>query len=307
MLRVLGLIIAVAAVALCVRTLVVDWSEVSSALRNADPRSIAAGAACGALGLVFLALLWHQCLRTFGSPTRFGPTLAWFFAGELGKYLPGGIWPVVGRGELAHRGGVDRPAAYATTLLSAGLMCLGGAISCAVFWPFISLDGRPPGLELLMLTIIPIGLILVHPVVFGPILNMLRKVSKGRIALQAPAWSAMIRLVLISVPTWLLIGGAAALVTTGLGYQHQPAQVAFAAVAAWIVGFLAIPVPAGAGVRELVFVLLCGLTAGPATAVAAVGRLIFVAIDAFGGIGALLWLRTTGRSGTLDRSVSNAD
>lgn len=307
LLRVLGLAVAVAAVALCVRTLVVEWSSISASLRTADLRWIAAGAVSGAAGLFFLAVLWHQCLRVFGAPTRLGPTTAWFFAGELGKYLPGGIWPVVGRGELAHRGGVDRPTAYATTLLSSGLMCMGGAITCALCWPFIPHDGRAPGLELLVLAIIPVGLVIVHPAVFGPILGLARRISKGRIDLAAPTWGSMIRLVLVSVPTWLLIGASSAMVTAALGYEQQPARIAFAAVAAWIVGFLAIPVPAGAGVREVVFVLVCGLAVGPATAVAAVTRLIFVAIDAVGGIGALLWLRATGRSGSMDRSVSSVD
>jgi hypothetical protein len=73
-LRILGLVIAVTAVALCVRTLVIEWPQISSSLASADLRWIAGAAACAATGLWFLALLWHQCLLVFGTPTRLWPT-----------------------------------------------------------------------------------------------------------------------------------------------------------------------------------------------------------------------------------------
>ena len=307
LLRILGLVIAVTAVAVCVRTLVLEWPRISGSLASADLRWIAGGVACAVVGMWFLAVLWHRCLAVFGSPTALGSATAWFFAGELDKYLPGGIWPVVGRGELAHRGGVSRSVAYTTTLLSAGLMCVGGAIACVLFTPFLFGDGLYLGPELLILLILPIGLVLVHPAVFGPILRAVDRASKGRVSLAAPPWGRMVGLILVAVPTWVLIGASSALVTQGLGFDQQPGRVAFAAVAAWIVGFLCIPVPAGAGVRELVFVLVSGLAAGPAVAVAALSRVMFVAIDAVAGTASLLWLRTGRQTASADRSVVVAD
>ena len=109
--------------------------------------------------------------------------------------------------------------------------------------------------------------------------------------LVAPTWGRMIGLILISVPTWLAVGGASAAITAALGYQQNPAQVALAAIVAWIVGFLAVPVPAGAGIRELVFVALCGLEAGPAVAVAAIARVTLMVVDGVGGVAGLLAVR----------------
>lgn len=306
MLRILGLIIAAIAITFCVRTLVLEWPEVSAALASAAPGWIIAGFVCASIGMWFLALLWQQTLRVFDTPVPLLTTTAWFFAGELGKYLPGGIWPVVGRGELARRGGVDRSVGYSTTLLSAGLMCIGGAIACALFVPFVGRSGLETGWGLTILLIVPIGLVVVHPAVFGPILRLIDRVSKGRITLTAPRWGQMIILICVSVPTWLLIGLATAMVTAGLGVEQQPGRVAFAAVCAWIVGFLVIPVPAGAGIREVVFVLVSGLAGGPAVAVAAVCRIMFVAIDAVGGIASLLWLRVTRKSTTAEIGASDS-
>src|SRR5690606_27419661 len=92
------------------------------------PRMLVAALALSGLAMWFLALLWHQCLHTFGSPVRMRDATSWYFAGELGKYLPGGVWAVVGRAELARRRGVARSSGYATTVLSLMLMCVGGAL-----------------------------------------------------------------------------------------------------------------------------------------------------------------------------------
>jgi len=94
----------------------------------------------------------------------------------------------------------------------------------------------------------------------------------------------MLCLIAWSIPTWVLLGSAAVLVTEALGYHQQPARVAFAAITAWIIGFLAVPVPAGAGLRELVFVAVCGLPAAPAVAVAAIARALFLVVDGTGGV-----------------------
>ena len=91
----------------------------------------------------------------------------------------------------------------------------------------------------------------------------------------------------------------------GLGFEQQPARVAFAAVSAWIVGFLIVPVPAGAGVRELMFLLASGLAGGPAVAVAAVSRLTFILIDAIAGVTSLLIIKARPTPAPADRSDSS--
>ena len=307
LLRILGIVIAVAAITLCVRALVDQWSEVSAALRTADLRWIGAGVLCAAVGMWFLALQWFRCLRVFDVRTGLGRTTTWYFAGELGKYLPGGIWPVVGRGELAHRGGVSRSLAYTTTLMSLGLMCVGSAVACVMFLPFLSGDGLRLGWESLILLLIPLGIVLVHPAVLSRVLRLVERLSKGRVVVQAPRWGQMIGLIAVSTPAWLLVGASSSLITKGLGFEQQPARVAFAAVSAWIIGFLIVPVPAGAGVRELMFLVASGLAGGPAVAVAAVSRLAFVAIDAVFGIVSVLVIRATGTTTSVDRSVVVGD
>ena len=229
--------------------------------------------------------------RALRRTPSFRQVLSWYFAGELGKYLPGSIWPVVGRGELAVRGGVRRAVGYATTLLAYGVMCVAAAAVCGVLAPSLAADGHGLGWTASLLLVVPLGVVIVHPAVFGRILGLARRVTGGRVDLDPPPWGRMLELIAICAPTWVLTGAASVLVAAALDAHPEPARVAFAAVLAWVVGFLAVPVPAGAGVRELVFVGVCGLALGPAAAVAAITRLLFIVIDAAGGVAGLLYLR----------------
>jgi uncharacterized membrane protein YbhN (UPF0104 family) len=240
-----------------------------------------------------LGLLWWRCLHAFGVRTRMRDALAWYFGGELGKYVPGGVWSVLGRGELALRAGVRRTTGYLTTLISYGAMCVAAAWACGILAPFIAInrDGNGLGWGWLMVAFIPIGAVAVHPAIMGRLLELGRKVTRGRVDLEARPWSTMLELIVWSVPTWLLVGATSAAVTEALGYHQQPARVAFAAIAAWILGFLAVPVPAGAGLRELVFLGLSGLPHAPAVAVAAIARLLFIIVDGGGGIAGLWYAR----------------
>jgi uncharacterized membrane protein YbhN (UPF0104 family) len=303
--RIVGALVAVVAIGLCVKTVADQWSDISHAIRHASPGMLVLALVLSGLSMTGLGVLWWRTLAVFGEHRPAGRVIAWYFAGELGKYLPGGVWQVVGRGELAVRGGARRQVAYSTTLLAMGLMCIGAAVVCAVFTPFLAADGGSLGWVLLLLALIPVGAAAVHPRILGPALGVVARLRKGSTPLQPPNWGRMLELVLWSCPTWLLVGFASVAATDALGYHQHPARVAFAAVAAWIVGFLCVPVPAGAGIRELVFVAVCGLDAAPATAVAAIARIALVITDGVGGVIGLWVVRRT-RTARLGSATTDA-
>jgi len=289
-LRIVGVAVALAAIGFCVKTLGDEWSSVRHSIAHASPGWVAVALCCSAAGMTCLGMLWWSCLHVFGDTQRRSHAVAWYFGGELGKYLPGGIWPVLGRGELAQRGGVSRGKAYATTLLSYAVMCVAAAIVCGVLAP-IAAASHGLGWGWAMLAVIPVGIAAVHPAILGRILRLAGRLSRGRVSLEPPTWSAMLGLITRAIPTWVLVGFASVAVTEALGYHEHPARVAFAAVAAWILGFLAVPVPAGAGLRELVFIAFSGLATAPATAVATIARLLLIIVDAIGGLLGLWFAR----------------
>ena len=287
----MGLGIALLAILFLVRTLVREWPSISRYLADANVGYLVLAFVFSAAGMWFLSLLWRQCLKVFEKTESIPIVTAWYFAGELGKYVPGGIWPVVGRGELATRGGVSRSVAYTSTLLSMGVMCVGGALTCGLVAPVVAVQAGHVGAEMLLLILVPLGVAVVHPAVFRRVLALARRLTRGRVDLVAPAWTKMLGLVVVSVPAWVGIGLASVMTASALGLHEQPARMVFAAVAAWVIGFLAVPVPAGAGIRELIFVALCGLGSAPATAVAALTRVMLILVDGLGGLVSLLVLR----------------
>jgi glycosyltransferase 2 family protein len=276
--RVAGLLVALAAVSFCVKTLVDDWSRIGSSVEHASPAWMTLALGCSALSMTGLGVLWWKCLAAFGDQRGLALSLSWYFGGELGKYVPGGIWPVVGRGELAARGGVRRGAGYATTLIAYGCMCAAAMVVCGVLAPIAASWGWA------LIALVPIALVAAHPAVLHRLLAVGWRLSRGRLSIEPLPWPGMLRLVAWSLPTWLLLGASSASIARALGEQQDVARVMFATVAAWAIGFLAVPVPAGVGLREVVFVALSGLPAAEATAVAAAARLVLVVVDAVGGV-----------------------
>jgi glycosyltransferase 2 family protein len=289
--RAVGAVVAILAVALCLKTLVDDWSSIRPALEHARRGWVAVALACSAASMIGLGVLWWRCLRLFQVHARPSDAIAWYFGGELGKYLPGGVWQVLGRAELALRGGLRRSTVYATTLISYGGMLVGAAVTCGVLAPIAAASGGRIGWAWLVLVLVPLGVVSTHPAISGRLLRTGNRLTKGRLTLTAPPWPRMLSLIAFSIPSWVLIGASSCALTAALGYHQQPARIAFAAVSGWIVGFLALAVPAGAGVREVTFIALAGLPGGPAVAVAAAARLALIVVDACGGLAGLWYAR----------------
>jgi uncharacterized membrane protein YbhN (UPF0104 family) len=237
--------------------------------------------------MIGLALQWWRWLHAFGLNTKPVDASAWYLGGELGKYLPGSVWTVLGRAELARRGGVARGPSYASTLLAYGTMCAAAGAVCGAAGTAMALAGGPRwGWAFTpLLLLVPV---LVHPRVLRLVLALGRKVSAGRLDAPVPSWPVLVQLVGWCVPAWVLLGASSLFMTRLLDLHPSPTRIVLAAVAAWTVGFLAVPVPAGAGVRELVFVALCGLPAAPGTAVALLSRTSLLLVDAVLGATGLL-------------------
>ena len=290
----IGVAIAVLGGVFVASRLVGEWPEVREALRGADwwwtvPATLLAGA-----GMTWHGVQWRACLRALGAEADTRRVLTWYFLGQLGKYIPGGIWPVLGRGELAHRDGVARPVAYNSVALSMAITYLAAGVAVVGLLPF---GQRGEGGTWWLLLVVPIGLVLLHPVVLGRLLVVAEKVLGDGSHPQIPSWSATLALIVRHVPGWLLMGVATWMVARAFDPDAPVVPVVAAGIFSWIVGFVAVPVPGGLGVREAAFVAAAGALAGPVAAtVAVVSRLAFVLVDAVGAIVAAgpLRMRTAG-------------
>lgn len=276
-----GLVLGGAALVLVLRTLGREWEQAEHHLRNARPGWLLLAVILAAAGMSSIGLVWGRVLDQLGVAVGAARVVAWYFVGELGKYLPGGVWPVVGRGELARRGGVPRSRAYTSVALSLGMLYLAALFTVAALIPFaLSEGGYSPWM--LFLLALPIGVVVLHHDVLERIVSVVRRLTGRVVHLDVPRWRQSLTLVAAYLPTWAFIGVSTWAVARALTPEAPFVRVVFAAVLSWVAGFLAVPVPAGAGIREAVLLATSGLGGGVAVATAIVARLIFVGVDCLG-------------------------
>ena len=139
---------------------------------------------------------------------------------------------------------------------------------------------------------------MLHPAVLRRLVLLAERVLSREVPVEVPAYGTTVRLILMHVPAWVLIGTGTWLVARAF-YPSPPfAQVVFAGVLSWIVGFVIIPVPGGIGVREAAFAAAAvSLPDDVAATVAIVSRLCFIAADLLGAAVIVLWPRRSGGGG----------
>ncbi len=292
-----GALLGAAAVAFLIRAVIDQWSQVQDAILNANISLLALGLVLALASMAHLGALWREALVLFGWRERRVRVVVWWFVGELGKYVPGGVLSVVGRAEVARRSGVDRAAAYGSVPLSLVLRYLAAMLAFAVLLPF-DLAHQGSVATVVVIVLLPLGLVALHPRVVGWLLDRARRLTGRALDLPVPTWPEAIIEVLAYVPNWVLIIASTWCTARALTGDVSLLRVALATLLSWTIGFLVFPVPAGAGLREVIFTASAGLPAGIAVTVAVASRLTFILAD---GVGAaicfpLLRGRRTGAS-----------
>ena len=284
-----------------------QWAEVRDAVAGASLGWIVAAVVLAGAAMTWTAACWQRAMRLLGAEPSRRRTIAWYYAGEIGKYVPGGVWPVLGRGELARRGGVSRRRAYPSVGLSlAGLYLAGLVVATALVPLDLAEQSASPG-ALALLALLPVGLAALHPSVLRLARRLLVRLTGRGADVVVPPWRATLGLVAAYVPAWLLVWGATWCTARALVPDPPLLRIGIAATLSWVAGFVAVPVPAGAGVREAVFVASSGLPAGIGATVAVGSRLAFLLVDVGGAALTAPWHRRPRADRTPGQEPGGAD
>ncbi|MCW2740966.1 MAG: conserved rane protein of unknown function [Blastococcus sp.] len=276
-----------------------QWDAVSAAAVQIGSAGIVGSLLATVAGLGATGVAWRMLLAGLGHPLRPGAAAGVFFVAQLGKYLPGSVWPYVAQARIGRRHGVPVSRSAAAGILFVLLHCATGAVVAAVALPLAGDEtirerfGWLPWL-------IPLFLVALHPrVVHGVFMVARRVTGRGTVPDVLP-WGALARAVVALTVTWACYGAALFLLVAPLGgFSWQGAALSTGGFAlAWTVGFVAAAVlvvaaPAGLGVREVALysVLAPVLTGGAATAVVVISRVGQLVGDViWAGIGAA-WAR----------------
>lgn len=288
-----GLVIGVAGIVFVVRTLVVRSDEVADAFSSMNPATLLVSVALGGAAMWSIGRNWVSMLTSRGHHAPMRRAMAWHFAGQLGKYVPGGIWPIVGRAELAVRGGVPRAAAYgattasmAATYAAATLVTAAGSL---VAWSY-------PGVGLALVALLALAALAARsPSVRSRLTTLAARAGVTISAL--PSVRSLSTSVATHAPAWLLVAASTWVTARAFGADLSPAEVAFASSASWLAGFVVVGVPGGIGVREAVFTALASPAVGSSVAVsvAVASRVVFIVVDVVAALAATTVAGTTTR------------
>jgi glycosyltransferase 2 family protein len=272
-----------------------QWAGVRAALASLGFLTVAAALASVLIALLATMQVWRLLLAALGSPLPARAAARIMFVGQLGKYLPGSIWPVLAQMEMGHAHQVPRRRSASASVLTMLLSLLTGLLTALVALPFVA--GSAPYLWAFLAA--PVLLVFLHPRVLNSALSRLLRLARrptlekpltGRAIAGASAWAAA---------SWIFYGLQIWLLATRLGAPDgKGALLAIGGFAfAWSVGFIVIFAPAGAGVRDVLLVATLGpvLSVASATAVALVSRVLMTIADLLTAAAAAGFSRRPGR------------
>ncbi|WP_248961801.1 lysylphosphatidylglycerol synthase domain-containing protein [Sphaerisporangium perillae] len=257
------------------------WSQVADGFARLSWPLLAGSLVAVLAALVAGMLMWRALLADLGSPLAFTDAAKVFFVGQLGKYIPGSLWPVLAQMEMGKDLGVPRPRSAAAFFLTYPIYLASGLSVAVLTLPAFAGDSVARYAWLLLL--LPVLVAGLHPRVVNGVLGFGLKVLK-----RPPLERPLTRRGVLTSAGWAFAGWAAygfhlGLLVTGLGATGTQAIVlslgAFAL--AWCLGFIVVVAPAGAGVREVAMVAALApvLDGGRAIAAALCSRLVVSAGD----------------------------
>jgi uncharacterized membrane protein YbhN (UPF0104 family) len=265
-----------------------NWHDVRPALTRVSVLDLLLAflPAFGALFAVVRA--WQILLGDLGSRIRFRTAMRLLFLGQLGKYLPGSVWPVLAQMELGAEDDIPRKHSAVALLVQMGLGVVTGGMMAAVALPFGSDAASTYWWGLFA---VPLAVVF-HPRLINPIVRAGLRAMKvepierpltARVLLEASGWLVL---------QWLLLGlhiYVLAHAVGGHGASLWPVALGGYALS-WVCGFLVVIAPAGGGVRETVLAVVLGglVPTGAGIAVALLSRMLLTAADVLAGLLALV-------------------
>lgn len=266
-------------VGLACYALVTDWAQIHGALGKLGPWSLAGALAAVVLALGASTAMWRLLLASMGSPLPIRTAARIVLVGQLGKYLPGSIWPVLAQMELGREHHVPQTRSASASVLQMLFSLIGAMLVAVVTLPFVA--GALP--YRWALAAAPVLLVLLYPPVINAVIGRVLQIARQG-ALEKPLTAAaLLRALLWAFVSWAFYGLQIWILAVTLGAPPgRTAVVAFGGFAfAWSIGFIVVFAPAGAGIRDvlLLVVLHAVLPTQDAAAVVLVSRVLTIVAD----------------------------
>lgn len=241
---------------------------------------------------VYLVLIkiWLSLLKKVGSGLIFWKMFKIWFISNIGKYLPGKIWTVVGMIYLLEKEGVPKRKGLTTSIIGQALSVLSAFILSFILLGYSLYEKifsrNPVIFSLAILFSIAVLIIVAYPKLLEISINLgLSLVKKERINLELRSRDLLLYLVYY-IFSWFLFGLAFMVFIQSITQVNWNLYFSLTGAFAFslTIGFLAVFVPGGLGVREGILVLLLSLYFPlPVATLISIFSRLFISIVELGG------------------------
>jgi hypothetical protein len=292
-LRAAQLLIAAIVLWFAYRALRGSWGEL---LRQPLPNPIAWGwvtASMMTFALAYLVLIqtWRRIVASWDRELSFVDAARIWLVSGLGRYVPGKLWAIAAMGAMAQRAGISPVAATGSSILNVVVnVAAGFIVVMATGWRLLTFPYAGAPAIAVVIVVLAVILLMAVPWLTPKLLRLAGRVTGRSTIVGAPPHGAIGYAVVGNVIGWILYGLAFQLLARALFGSAPGGLAAYVAVYAlsYLVGYLALPAPAGVGVREASMITLmpaAGLASAPhAMALAIASRLVLTILDIVPGL-----------------------
>jgi hypothetical protein len=247
----------------------------------------------GTFGLAYLVLIqtWRTIVAGWDRKLPFVDAARIWLVSGLGRYVPGKLWAIAVMGAMAQRAGISPVAATGSSILNVVVnLAAGFVVVMATGWRLLAFPYAGAPTIAVVIVVLAVVLLMAVPWLTPRLLRLAERVTGRSTEMGTPPHRAIGYAVVGNVIGWVLYGLAFQLLARGLFGSAPGGLAAYVAVYAlsYLVGYLALPAPAGVGFREASMITLmpaAGLASAPHAAILAIAsRLVLTILDVVPGV-----------------------
>lgn len=253
-----GILLAVFILGFMVKEFVKNWQEIRPYLVNVNIGVLIIAVILYAAAFLATGYNWSYLLWRMDDKAGRKEYLHIHMVSALARYIPGGIWNIVGKAYMCTEKGVEKSATTASMILEYVFQIISSGLFLLFFLPVLMKNLLTPVLTVLfILAVILVILLLPWAVRLGT--RILGRVFKEDLSGMQMKNRYVYQILIQYVAVWLFTGFG--LIILVLAFENisglQGLYLMLSYPVSWVAGFLS-PSPNGMGIREGVLSILLG-------------------------------------------------
>lgn len=256
--KILGVVLSIIILWFMVNQFIKNWEEIKPYLAQMNIFWLIISVIIYAIVFLLTGYNWAYVLWKMDSKLDKIDYLDIHMTSALARYIPGGIWNVVGKAYMCTNKGVEKSATTISMILEYVFQIISSSLFLLFFIPVLFRKNMNTYLNILVVVIIILAVLIIpYAVKVGTkIIGRMFKDTKSNISLNRRfIYSTLLRY----VGVWLLTGIGLLILVIAFSKIEilQGIYLILSYPISWVVGFLS-PSPNGMGIREGILGILLG-------------------------------------------------